>query len=122
LIQNDGEADTIKGHPLSQPLADQLSIITHGEKGASVYRGSTKVMTVPALKVDAVDTTGAGDTFVGYFVTTLCEQLGSGKSFDLNQVTDAMIEHALIRASKAASIAVSKAGAMDSIPQAAMLL
>ena len=50
----------------------------------------------------AVDTTAAGDTFVGYFLSGLC--LGNS------------IEDILTTASKASAIAVSRAGASVSIP------
>ena len=50
----------------------------------------------------AVDSTAAGDTFIGYFLAAV--------------MSDSPAEEALKRASKAAAICVSKEGAMDSIP------
>jgi len=49
-----------------------------------------------------VDTTGAGDTFVGYFIASVAEGLPTAA--------------ALRRAAAAAALCVSRAGAMDSIP------
>lgn len=53
-------------------------------------------------KLHAVDTTAAGDTFTGYFLAGLCEGLP--------------IPEVLKMSAKASSIAVSRAGAVPSIP------
>ncbi len=50
----------------------KLLIITLGEKGSLVFQNS-EVVHVPALKVSPLDTTGAGDTFVGTFAAKLIE-------------------------------------------------
>lgn len=54
-----------------------------------------------------MDTTAAGDTFTGFFL----EGWMTGRS----------IEESLLRAARAASIAVSRPGAAPSIPSAAEL-
>lgn len=77
-------------------------ILTFGDKGA-YYRHHDINIFQPAYKVKAVDTTAAGDTFTGYFLA-LRQQ---GKS----------IEECLQKASKAASITVSRTGASASIPK-----
>lgn len=79
-------------------------ILTFGDKGA-YYRHKDINIFQPAYKVDAVDTTAAGDTFTGYFIA-LRQQ---GKS----------IEESLQKASKASSITVSRKGASISIPRIA---
>lgn len=76
-------------------------LITLGEQG-SVCACKDGFYSVSACKVDAVDTTAAGDTYVGAFVTYLSE----GKS----------IEEAMAFASKAAAITVTRRGAQQSIP------
>lgn len=81
-------------------------ILTFGDKGA-YYRHKDINIFQPAYKVDAIDTTAAGDTFTGYFIA-LRQQ---GKS----------IEESLQKASKAASITVSRKGASMSIPKIAEL-
>jgi ribokinase len=48
------------------------------------------------------DTTGAGDTFTGYFLAARAQNLSAGESLAI--------------ACKAASIAVSRLGAMEAIP------
>jgi ribokinase len=57
---------------------------------------------VPAFKVDAVDTTAAGDTFVGVLAAALAEDLPA--------------DAALRRASAAAALAVKRFGASTSMP------
>jgi ribokinase len=76
-------------------------IITLGSKGAFVMT-KTKKVSVPAFKVEAVDTTAAGDTFCGAFAVALVE----GKS----------LKEALQFASAAAAISVTRMGAQPSAP------
>ncbi|MBQ2705144.1 MAG: ribokinase [Clostridia bacterium] len=76
-------------------------ILTLGEKGC-VYRDSTQIVSHPIYKVKAVDTTAAGDTFTGYFMSAI------------TQGND--VKSALNIASKASAIAVSRKGASSSIP------
>lgn len=76
-------------------------IITLGQLGALVYENET-FTEVPAFKVKAVDTTAAGDVFNG----AICVALEQNKS----------IVEAVNFACKASSIAVSRLGALSSIP------
>jgi ribokinase len=76
-------------------------LITKGSKGA-LYKDGDKVIEVDAFKVTPVDTTGAGDTFTGYFLARLDEG-------------DAP-EKALKTASAAAAIQVTRMGAATAIP------
>ncbi|KAF9542701.1 hypothetical protein EC957_001756 [Mortierella hygrophila] len=63
------------------------------------------------VKGNVVNTTGAGDTFSGYFVANLVRNQELNKRFNAEQ-----LQAALLEASHAASLAVGKEGAMDSIP------
>jgi len=95
------EADAEKA---AQKLIDrgvEKVIITLGSKGAFVVTRTEKV-SVPAFKVEAVDTTAAGDTFCGAFAVALVE----GKS----------LKEALQFASAAAAISVTRMGAQPSAP------
>ena len=77
-------------------------VLTEGSKGATwLYQGQREF--VAAHKVDVVDTTAAGDTFVGYFLAALDRHNN-----------DALA--ALQTASAASAIAVTKLGASTSIP------
>jgi len=76
-------------------------VITLGSLGALV-REDGKYMRIAAEKVEAVDTTAAGDTFNG----ALCVALAEGKS----------VGEAVRFASKAAAISVTRMGAQASVP------
>lgn len=86
-------------------LPDALALlITRGAKGAE-YRLGTQRFEVAGRRAEVVDTTGAGDTFLGYFLASL------------NAGLDA--PGALSRANIAASIQVTRLGASTAIPMAA---
>ncbi|MDY5669432.1 MAG: ribokinase [Bacilli bacterium] len=76
-------------------------LVTLGTKG-SLLKNKNESIKVDAFKVEAIDTVAAGDTFVGYFVSALA----SGKSE----------KEAMLLASKASSITVSRKGSLVSIP------
>ena len=79
-------------------------VITYGDKGSYIsVPGFEKL--VPAFKVNAVDTTAAGDTFIGYLASNLNNDLSN-------------FEQAAVIASRASSIAVQRLGAQPSIPTA----
>lgn len=79
-------------------------LITLGSKGV-FYATPNGHGLVPAFKVKAVDTTAAGDTFIG--------ALSSQLKDDLSNVADA-----LVYAQRASSLTVQHMGAMPSIPTA----
>lgn len=76
-------------------------VITLGQKGAFICDGEKSEL-VPAFKVEAVDTTAAGDVFNG----ALCVALSEGED----------IPSAVRFASAAAALAVTRNGAQDSAP------
>lgn len=76
-------------------------ILTIGS-GGSLYVDDDAALHVAAFKIEPVDTTGAGDTYLGSFIARFSE------GFDL--------EESLIYASKASSLACMKKGAQPSIP------
>lgn len=75
--------------------------MTLGDKGSMFINANEKIYQ-PAIKTNIVDTTAAGDTFTGYFISAV-----------INKKT---IKEAMLLASKAASFAISKNGASESIP------
>lgn len=88
---------------LQQRLPETEVVITLGSQGAChAHRGRTQF--VAARRVDAVDTTGAGDTFIGFYI----QAISSGQS-----ITDA-----LQFACAAAALCVQQLGASASIPTA----
>lgn len=86
---------------LLQLFPNARIVLTLGRDGA-IYADKTQKHFQPAFPVQAVDTTAAGDTFTGYFLAGLME----GKP----------IPEILRMSAKASSIAVSRQGAVPSIP------
>ena len=78
-------------------------IITLGGRGC-VYNDGDRIIFHPAGKADVVDTTSAGDSFIG----ALCCKLASGNS----------LTESIDYATKVASVTVSRRGASESIPYA----
>ena len=109
LIVNQGEAEALCGAADIDEMTRQMAalapqtrvVVTLGGDGAMLLaNGEVTHMNSPS--VDVVDTTGAGDTFVGYF---------------LAGVAEGMNDHdALQRACLAGSIAVTRQGAIKAIP------
>jgi len=76
-------------------------IVTLGDKGA-VYNDGTKIIHRPAVDIQAVDTTAAGDAFSGAFAVAYAQ----GRAMD----------EAVNFANIAAALSVSKKGAQSSLP------
>lgn len=86
---------------LAQRLPDSEVVLTLGDEGAwHQHRRLRRHQ--PALPVVAVDTTGAGDTFIGYYLAA--RQAGLP------------IEECMRRAATAAALGVQRPGAAQSIP------
>ena len=87
-------------------------LVTLGAKGVFYSTHGGKQALVPGLKVPkVVDTTAAGDTFVGYFAAALARHVaayGAVEGFDVAAAT--------LRANAAAAMCVQRSGAMQSIP------
>lgn len=104
ITPNEHEAAILFG---DEPLGDVLRrypnklIVTEGKRGVRYFDGNEEVV-VPGYKVDAVDTTGAGDTFNGAFAVALSEGMG--------------IADSLRFANRAASLSVMKFGAQGGMP------
>lgn len=86
---------------LKQKYPHTHILFTMGKEGSRVLTDKEDIK-VEALKVNAVDTTGAGDTYIGYFVRGIVEEMP-------------LLETAQM-ATKASAIAVTRFGAVDSIP------
>ncbi|MDE7106708.1 MAG: ribokinase [Clostridiales bacterium] len=79
-------------------------VLTLGEHGCAISDNGKLVTHIPARKVNAVDTTGAGDTFVGAMALTY------------PHVGMYSFKEACLFATRAASLTVSRRGAAESIP------
>ncbi|MBR1920146.1 MAG: ribokinase [Spirochaetales bacterium] len=98
-LQN-GDFETILKALVAKYPASEI-ILTAGDKG-SYYGCRDRLFYEPIIPVKAEDTTGAGDTFIGFFLAS--KLLGFAP------------EESLKHATKASSIAVSRKGAMVAIP------
>ncbi len=113
FIPNQSEAEFYTGiYPTDELSAKQCAdalkaqgvknvVITMGGEGSAAVCGSEYIK-VPCFPAKAIDTTAAGDTFVGALVTKLAE--------------GASMKDAMTFASKASSITVTRRGAQQSIP------
>lgn len=112
LVVNETEAETIAGEKIDdigeETIVDKLLklgaktvVLTLGKNGC-ILKNSRELYTVPALSVKALDTTAAGDTFCG----ALAAELGRGHDW----------EEALMFATAASAICVTRLGAQPSIP------
>lgn len=87
-------------------------VYTKGAEGAVWYMRGGEHASVEGCKVKTVDTTGAGDAFIGALLMQLAE---SGCGF--REIT---LEHAkkmLVFANAAAALSTAKLGAIDSLPR-----
>lgn len=114
LIPNQHEAGDILGMEIKTPEDAQAAlyklkemgvatpVITLGVMGSAALEKDGAFVFVPAKKVSAVDTTGAGDSFIG----GLCLALSQGKA----------LKEGLAMGTKVAAIAVTRHGAAESFP------
>ncbi|WP_192560240.1 ribokinase [Pseudomonas allokribbensis] len=113
LIPNESEAAALSGLPVdslqsAEKAAAQLIsmgagnvIVTLGAQGA-LFANGAGYQHFPAPKVKAVDTTAAGDTFVGGFAAALAAGKTEAEAIRFGQI--------------AAALSVTRAGAQPSIP------
>jgi len=110
FIVNETEGERLTGKTEPKDIAREMMkafpkaviILTLGAKGAS-YMDGRESFDVGAQKVEAVDTTAAGDTFIGFFLTL----------HTLGRDMRACLETAC----KAATLCATRRGAADSIPK-----
>lgn len=111
---NETETELLTGMPVQtledaeraarklQARGPQRVILTLGERGALVLDGE-RMWHAPAIEVKAIDSTGAGDAFVGSLAVFLGEGLG--------------LEDAVRRANAVAALSVTKIGTQVSFPK-----
>lgn len=104
ITPNEHEAEILfQGMSPAQALRQYPNklFITEGSKGVRYFDGTDEIL-VPTYKVEAVDTTGAGDTFNAAFAVALAE----GKA----------LQESIRFANRAASLSVTKFGAQGGMP------
>jgi ribokinase len=113
LVPNENEAALLTGIAVTDPrsageaalkllgLGVRRVLLTLGEQGVLIA-APEGVRHLPAQKADAIDTTAAGDTFIGGFAVGLLEGLALDQAAGLGQ--------------RAAAVCVARRGAQPSIP------
>ena len=91
----------------------RMVIYTKGSQGAECYTARGKAFAA-SRKVKAVDTTGAGDGFIGSFLYRLADAGVTAES--LSEVTPEQMESHLTFANNFCGISVTKHGAIASYP------
>jgi len=108
LVANEAEAAALGSDPahVARRLRQGM-IVTRGAAGSTAFLAAGARLDIPALAVEAVDTTGAGDTFVGVLAAGLDQALA--------------LDAALRRASAAAGLACLAHGAQTAMPDSAAI-
>jgi ribokinase len=113
LIPNESEATALTGLPVDSVASAEIAanallaagvgkvVVTLGEQGA-LFASDGHCAHFPAPKVKPVDTTAAGDTFVGGFAAALAEGKSEAEAIRFGQI--------------AAALSVTRSGAQPSIP------
>lgn len=96
----------------------KLVIYTAGANGAMAFTRAAKA-SAPCEKVKAIDTTGAGDAFIGSFLYSLCEQKITAST--IWNMSDDQLEKMLAFSNRYCGISVQKKGAIASYPTIAEL-
>ncbi|MDS0796691.1 PfkB family carbohydrate kinase, partial [Burkholderia pseudomultivorans] len=119
LIPNELEAAALTGLPVRDPAGAEAAaralqaggarnvLITLGARGVLALTADGSARHYPAPAVQAVDTTAAGDTFIGGLAAQIAARAGLDAAIRLSQ--------------RAAALSVTRAGAQPSIPTLAEL-
>ena len=110
IILNQSEGEGLSNKRNSKEILKNLNnnfknteiILTLGENG-SLYSFRDKLIEIKAHNVKTIDTTGAGDTFIGYYVAGVASKMNKKDNLE--------------RASMAAAITTTKLGGAESIPR-----
>lgn len=115
LFLNRIEAGGIAGKSDEEEILETLSrrfpetelVLTLGPEGAVALTPAGERFHADSPRVEVVETTAAGDTFIGYYLAAVLDGFDTGR--------------ALERACRAAALCCSRAGAAESIPTRAEL-
>lgn len=112
VVVNESEIFVMAGEPIAdrqdavralQARGARNIVLTLGAAGAVLFAADGRVTTEVAFSVDVIDTTAAGDAFVGAFAVSLAEGLTA--------------DEALRRGNAAGALSVTREGAQPSLPR-----
>lgn len=103
-----GTADLEKGSAMLLEMGPSLVLVTMGEKGA-FYRNGSYAARIPTYPVKAIDTTGAGDAFVGAMLWCL-------KDLPVEEISHSDLSQMVDFANAAGSLTTTKGGAIPAQP------
>lgn len=114
-----GETDIKKAVPKLLDQGVKLVLFTCGSKGAYAFTKKAEAFS-ESLRVKAVDTTGAGDGFIGAFLWALKKQEITSKT--LEEISEERLTDCIRFSNKFCAISVQKEGAIASYPKLAEMV
>jgi fructokinase len=109
LILFSQQQDIHKGCEYFHNLGVKVVLVTLGSDGCLISQNRQQTI-VPAYKINVVDTTGAGDSFIGAILFRIAKSAAS-----INFNDQQLIEH-IAFAGKVSGLVCSKIGAMSALP------
>ncbi|EKM75149.1 hypothetical protein AGABI1DRAFT_123341 [Agaricus bisporus var. burnettii JB137-S8] len=112
-VQEEEDVRNILQNLVNQPAFSKTRIVcTLGAGGVYAIGNGLSLAFAPAARLEGpvVDTTGAGDTFAGYFI-------GELMSFEGREIRELDVVRLLRVATRAAAMCVERAGTVDSMPK-----
>lgn len=107
ISENDNEMESIKSFFVGDV---KVVILTRGEDGVSIFT-KDKEVNINGLTIDAIDTTAAGDSFIGAFLYKV-----SSLGIDINNIDIDLLNEIGIFANNVGAITATRKGAISSIP------
>jgi fructokinase len=108
-----GHTDFDRGIQAVMDRGVEMLVVSRGEGGSIATNGDYRIE-LPSIFVDVVETTGAGDAFLGAMISLLLperERLGS-----LAKIERGYVEEALAFANAVGALTCTKAGAIPALP------
>lgn len=106
-----GESDLNRGAAVLASFGPQVVLISLGKEGA-FYRTRNISNTLPTYDVKTIDSTGAGDAFLGAFL----HKISGKKREDLQNLTARELDGIIDYANAAGSLTTTKKGAIPAMP------
>jgi fructokinase len=110
MLTGNGDTNQIAVKTLETFPNIKILLVTDGKNGANAYWQDQSVSCPTYLNVETVDTTGAGDTFLGSCLSQLLD-------YDLEEISSDEMRNILKFSNAAASLVTTKKGALLSMPE-----